>query len=135
MQRIVENVQHPAPFAIQLDLVSKCLRVAGRFGLIDVVGDLRQRMLADNAITYFVCGLLITVESDPAELSAVIPIDPSALSLPRLNYPDEALIYVTELGIAEDFHQYPPNIRIAAIRQTVYLAVLVTSAGLISLAL
>ena len=47
---VVENVQHPATFAIQLDLVSKYLRVAGCSGLIDVVDDLRQRMLADNAI-------------------------------------------------------------------------------------
>jgi len=74
--RVVENVQHPATFAIQLDLVSKCLRVAGCFGLIDVVGNLRQRVLADNAIIYFVSNLLISMETDPAEFSAVgsIPV-------------------------------------------------------------
>ena len=102
---VVENVQHPATFAIQLDLVvSKYLRVAGCFGLIDVVGDLRQHMLAENASLYFVSSLLITVESGPAEFGAAISIDPSALGLSRLNYPDEAFIYVAEHGIAEDFH-------------------------------
>ena len=135
LKLVVRNVQHPATFAIQLDPVSKCLRVAGCFGLIDVVSDLRQRMLADNACIYFVSNLLISMESDPAEFSAIVTIDPSALSLTRLNYPDEAFIYVAEHGIAEDFHQHPPNIRITAIRETVYLGVLVTSAGLISLAL
>jgi hypothetical protein len=44
---VVENVQHPATFPIQLDFVSKGRRIAGRFGLIEVVGDLRQRMLAE----------------------------------------------------------------------------------------
>jgi hypothetical protein len=82
-----------------------------------------------------VSSLLITVDSGPAEFSAVVTIDPSALRLPRLNYPDEAFIYVAEHGIAEDFHQHPPNIRITAIRETIYFGVLVTSAGLISLAL
>ena len=34
-------------------------------------------------------------------------------------------LYVAQRGIAEDFHQHPPNIRITAIRETVYLGVLV----------
>ena len=72
---------------------------------------------------------------EDGEVRSVVTIDPCALSLNRLNYPDEAFIYVAERGIAEDFHQHPPNIRITAIRETVYLGVHVTSAGLISLAL
>jgi hypothetical protein len=101
---VVENIQHPATFAIQLDLVSKCLRVSGCFGLIDIVGDLRHHMLADYASIYFMSSLLIGVESDPADFCAVVTIDPSALSLTRLNYPDKAFVYVAERGITEDFH-------------------------------
>jgi hypothetical protein len=68
---VVENIQHPTTFAVQLDLVSKRVRVAGCFGLVDIVSELRQRMFTDNAILYFVSSLLITVECGLAEFGAV----------------------------------------------------------------